>query len=100
LRRDPFDLDFSFFDPNREGHMSHQVERCDFIDMLEESAKMHRTLAVTLRGDTHFADSVRDIVTESGEDFAIFRDHGRVPVSQILDCVWTSPREETYDGKL
>jgi Rho-binding antiterminator len=80
--------------------MGHQVGRCDFIDMLEESAKMHRPLAVTLRGDTRFADSVRDVVTEAGEDYALFRDHGRVAVSEILDCVWTAPLEPTYDGKL
>ena len=80
--------------------MSHQVERCDFIDMLEESAKMHRTLAVTLRSDMRFADSVRDVITEAGEDYALFRDHGRVPVSDILDCVWTGPRDESYDKKL
>ena len=80
--------------------MSHQVERCDFIDMLEESAKTHRSLEVTLRGETRFADDVRDVVTEEGEDYALFRDHGRVPVSDILDCVWTGPREESYDRKL
>jgi Rho-binding antiterminator len=80
--------------------MSHLVERCDFIDMLEESAKMHRPVAVTLRGDTHFSDDVRDVVTENGQDFVLFRDHGRVPVTEILDCVWTAPREESYDSKL
>jgi hypothetical protein len=80
--------------------MSHQVDRCDFIDMLEESAKLHRTLSVTLNGDRRFADSVRDVVTESGEDYAVFHDHGRVPVREILDCVWTTPRAETYDSKL
>ena len=80
--------------------MSHNVERCDFIDMLEESAKMHRTLVVTLRGAAHFADQVRDVVTEQGEDFAVFREHGRVAVGEILDCVWSAPRESSYDGKL
>jgi Rho-binding antiterminator len=80
--------------------MSHLVERCDFIDMLEESAKMHRPIAVTLRSNTHFSDDVRDVVTENGQDFVLFRDHGRVPVTEILDCVWTAPREESYDSKL
>jgi Rho-binding antiterminator len=80
--------------------MSHNVERCDFIDMLEESARTHRTVAVTLRGDTRFADDVRDVVTEDHEDFAIFRDHGRVAVREILDCVWTAPRVSSYDAKL
>jgi Rho-binding antiterminator len=80
--------------------MSHLVERCDFIDMLEESAKMHRPIAVTLRGDAHFAEAVHDVVTEDGEDYALFRDHGRIAVSEILDCTWTAPREETYDRTL
>ena len=80
--------------------MSHLVERCDFIDMLEESAKMHRPIAVTLRGDTHFSDNVRDVVTEEGGDYVVFRDHRRVPVSEILDCVWTGPRDDSYDSKL
>jgi hypothetical protein len=80
--------------------MSHLVERCDFIDMLEESAKLHRPVAVTLKGAAKFADSVRDVVTEEGEDYALFKDHGRIAVSEILDCVWTAPREEGYDRKL
>jgi hypothetical protein len=80
--------------------MSHQVERCDFIDMLEESAKLHRPIAVTLRGGMRFSEAVRDVVTEGGDEYAVFHDHGRIPVSQILDCVWTSPREESYDAKL
>jgi len=80
--------------------MSHNVERCDFIDMLEESARMFiRTLAVTLRA-TRLFRSRPHVSPEQGEDFAVFRDHGRVPVSDILDCVWTAPRESTYDGKL
>jgi hypothetical protein len=82
--------------------MSHQVDRCDFIDMLEESATLHRPVEVTLRGDRRFADSVREVVTESGEDFAVFRDHGRVNVREILDCVWTGPRPgaDSYAGKI
>jgi hypothetical protein len=80
--------------------MSHQVESSDFIDMLEESARMHRPIAVTLRGDTHFTDDVRDVITEASGDYVIFHQHGRVPVTEILDCVWTAPREESYDSKL
>ncbi len=80
--------------------MSHNVERCDFIDMLEESATTRRTVIVTLRGGARYSDDVRDVVTEQGEDYALFREHGRVSVSDILDCVWSAPRESTYDGKL
>lgn len=80
--------------------MSHKVERCDFIDMLEESAKTHRPVAVTLVGAMHFAEAVRDVVTEAGEDYALFRDHGRVSVRDILDCTFTAPRSNSYDSKL
>lgn len=78
----------------------HLSLRPSFIDMLEESAKTHRIIVVTLRGAAHFADDVRDVVTEQGEDFALFREHGRVAVTDILDCVWSAPRESTHDGKL
>ena len=80
--------------------MSHLIERCDYIDMLEESAKMRRPILVTLRGDARFTDLVRDVLTEEGEDYALFRDHGRVAVSDILDCGWAAPRPEGYDSKL
>jgi hypothetical protein len=61
---------------------------------------LHRPIAVTLRGDTRFSDTVRDVVTEEGEDYAIFRDHGRVAASEILSCLWKDPRPEGYDSKL
>jgi hypothetical protein len=80
--------------------MSHLVERCDFIDMLEESARMHRPVSVTLRGDKRYQDVVRDVVTENGEDFVEFQEHGRLSVHEILDCVWTAPRSDSYDAKL
>ena len=80
--------------------MSHQIERCDFIDMLEESAKFHRPIAVTLKGDTRFSDAVRDVVTEDGADYALFRDHGRVALRDILDCAWKEPLPASYDSKL
>ena len=80
--------------------MSHNVERCDFIDMLEESARMRRPIAVTLRGDKRFEDTVRDVVTDAGQDFVQFELHGQIAVREILDCVWTAPRTASYDGKL
>jgi hypothetical protein len=80
--------------------MGHQIDRCDYIDMLEESAKMHRPILVRLRGEARFTDVVRDVVTEDGEDYALFRDHGRVPARDVLDCAWAAPRPEGYDSKL
>jgi hypothetical protein len=80
--------------------MSHNVERCDFIDMLEESARMRRPIAVTLRGDKRFEDTVRDVVTEGGQDYVQFDLHGQIAVREILHCIWTAPRSEGYDAKL
>jgi len=80
--------------------MGHQIEKCDFIDMLEESAKLHRQIAVTLKANTRFSDVVRDVVTVDGADYAIFRDHGRVVLSDILDCAWKEPLPASYDSKL
>ena len=80
--------------------MSHLVETCDFIDMFEESAKLHRPLVVTLSGGQHFEDTARDVVTEDGADYVLFRQHGRVRARDVLSCVWPAPRPERYDAKL
>jgi hypothetical protein len=61
---------------------------------------MHRPIIVTLSGGSRFEDTVRDLVTEDGQDFVLFRDHGRYPARDVLDCVWTAPRSESYDAKL
>jgi transcriptional antiterminator Rof (Rho-off) len=71
--------------------MGHQIDRCDFLDVLEEAAVLHRPVLVELREGTVFEDRVRDVVTELGEDFAIFVDHARVPVSDIAHCRRASP---------
>jgi hypothetical protein len=71
--------------------MGHQVDRCDFIDLLEESAVTGLPVSVRLKNGTHFVDRVRDVITENGEDFAAFREHGRMPVSEIRDCTRAEP---------
>src|SRR3954471_8121507 len=51
--------------------VGHLIERCDFIDMLEESARLHRPLIVELKDGRSFTDEARDVVTESsGEEWA------------------------------
>jgi hypothetical protein len=67
--------------------MSHQIDRCDFIDMLEESAVTGLPVSVRLKNGDHFVDRVRDVVTHEGTDSALFREHGQVPVDEIRDCV-------------
>ncbi|HLL01448.1 MAG TPA: hypothetical protein VK539_12735 [Myxococcaceae bacterium] len=61
-----------------------EVGRCDFIDVLEEAVLRRRPVAVELRGGEAFIDQVVDVVTEQGDDFAVFQAHPRVPVGDIL----------------
>ncbi|HET6281592.1 MAG TPA: hypothetical protein VFH73_11505 [Polyangia bacterium] len=80
--------------------MGHIVGACDFLDVLEESAVLRSAVLIELRNGAHFTDTVRDVVTEDGEDFALFHDHGRMPLHAISDARRAHPREATYEGKL
>jgi Rho-binding antiterminator len=71
------------------------VGRCDFIDVLEEAVLRRRPVAVELRAGEAFADVVTDVVTEQGDDFAVFRSHARVPVGDIRSV----SREELHAGR-
>lgn len=71
------------------------VGRCDFIDVLEEAVLRRRAVAVQLRSGETFLDEVVDVVTEQGDDFAVFRSHARVPVGDIRSVT----REEPHAGR-
>lgn len=60
-----------------------EVGRCSFIDVLEEAVLRRRAVAVQLRAGEAFIDQVTDVVTEDGDDFAVFRSHTRVSVGAI-----------------
>lgn len=75
-------------------------DRCDLLDVLEEAAVIHEPVQVELRDGQRFVDRVKTVVTESGEDFVVFQDHARVPVSQIADCEPSSHAPPSYDRKL
>jgi hypothetical protein len=79
--------------------MAHVVDSCDIIDLLEESVTTHRPVAVALAGGQRFTDRVRDVVTQDGQDFVEFRDHGRYPVKDVLECARGEPAPESYAGK-
>jgi hypothetical protein len=66
--------------------MAHLIDRCDILDLLEESATTGRALRVEVEGKQEFIDRVRDVVTADGEDYAEFRQHGRLSVSEIRHC--------------
>lgn len=80
--------------------MAHLIEQCDFLDVLEESVLLKSAVSIELRGGGRFVDRVRDVVTEEGQDFALFVDHGRIPVRSISSAARAAPPVASYDGKL
>lgn len=75
--------------------------RCDFLDVLEESAHFKRPVQVELRNGERFEAQVLDVVTESGEDYVLFPDRERLPVTQIVRCRSTLNHDpHNYDAKL
>lgn len=75
------------------------IDRCDFLDVLEEAAHFHRPVQIELRDGQRFTAEVRDVVTDAGEDFVVLADRGRVPVSRIVRCASTLSHETGYDAK-
>lgn len=80
--------------------MSHVIERCDVLDVLEESARLHRSVQVQLKDGRHFVDRARDVVTADDGEWAVFRDHDRVLIDDIASCGPAEPPEASYRGKL
>jgi hypothetical protein len=81
--------------------MGHRMDRCDVLDMLEEAVVTRRGVVVDTFDGKHFADRVRDIVMEDGEEWAVFRDHDKVPVGEITYCGRAEPAPEaSYEAKL
>jgi Rho-binding antiterminator len=70
------------------------VGRCSFIDVLEEAVLVHRPVAVALRDGTRFIDVVMDVVTERGEDYAVFKSRARVAVTDIAATTRADPHRQ------
>lgn len=68
-----------------------EVGRCDFLDVLEEAVLRRRPVAVQLREGEAFIDEVVDVVTEQGDDFAVFKAHERVSVGEIRAVTRAEP---------
>jgi transcriptional antiterminator Rof (Rho-off) len=79
--------------------VGHLLDRCDKLDVLEESARLHRSLVVELKGGRRFVDQARDVVTQDREDWALFRAHDPVRVGDITFCGPAQPVEPSYRGK-
>ncbi|MCI0574053.1 MAG: hypothetical protein L0Y66_25240 [Myxococcaceae bacterium] len=67
------------------------VGRCGLIDVLEEAVLTRRPLAVQLASGETLIDQVVDVVTEGGDDFAVFRTHPRVSVGDIIAVTRAEP---------
>lgn len=59
------------------------IGRCSLIDVLEEAVLVGAPVALALRDGSRFIDRLLDVVTEGGEDYAIFAGRARVAVSEI-----------------
>ena len=80
--------------------MGHMLDRCDVIDLLEESTRLKRTLIVELKDGHRFEDEARDVFTDDRrEEWAVFRAHEQVPVRHISFCYPATPPETSYRGK-
>lgn len=80
--------------------MAHQLDTCDFLDVLEEAVTMGSEVEIDLRHGGQFTDRVRDVVTEGGQEIAVFKDHDRVPLHAIAGARRAQPRKQSYEGKL
>ena len=80
--------------------MGHLLDRCDVLDLLEESTRLKRPLVVELKDGSRFVDEARDIVVDDDrEEWAVFHVHEQVRVRHISFCGPASPPEPSYRGK-
>ena len=81
--------------------MGHLMDRCDLIDVLEASVKLHRAVTVELKNGGKFVDQAKDVVTEADSpEWVQFRDHDRIIVDDIVFCAPVDPPSSSYDAKL
>lgn len=76
--------------------MAHLTESCDYLDVLEEAVTLKSGVLIDLRGGAQFTDEVRDVVTEDGQNVAVFAVHGRVPLHDIANARRALPRDDRY----
>ncbi len=79
--------------------MGHLMDRCDVIDVLEESVTLRRPVTVELKGGGQFVDQARDVVTVEKKEWVQFRDHAQIAVDDIAFCAPAEPAEPSYSGK-
>jgi transcriptional antiterminator Rof (Rho-off) len=79
--------------------MGHLMDRCDVLDVLEESVTLRRPVTVELKGGGHFVDQARDVITADHQEWVEFRDHAQVAVADIAFCAPAEPHEPSYASK-
>jgi hypothetical protein len=79
--------------------MAHALDRGDILDMLEEGVTSGRAVIVELRNNKRFTDRLKDVVTQDGEEWAIFAQHETIRVTDIHYCSRAEPVEPSYAGK-
>ncbi|MFL5303743.1 MAG: hypothetical protein ACJ8F1_00955 [Polyangia bacterium] len=79
--------------------MGHLMDRCDVVDVLEESVTLRRPVTVELKGGGHFVDQPRDVVTADHKEWVQFQDHDQIAVDDIAFCAPAEPPASTYSGK-
>jgi|GEM_PF-2763679 len=72
---------------------SHQLDRGDIIDMLEEAILKHLTVIVVLDNNHTFEDHVKEIVAQDGEDHVIFAQHETIALRKIYRTQRAKPPE-------
>jgi len=75
------------------------MDRCDVIDVLEESVTLKRPVTVELKGGGHFVDQPRDVVTADDGEWVKFREHDQMLVDDIAFCAPAEPTAASYNGK-
>lgn len=80
--------------------MGHLLDRCDVLDLLEESTRLKRAMIFELKDGRRFVDEASDVVLDADrEEWAVFRAHEQVPVRHIAFCGPAEPPEPSYRGK-
>lgn len=82
------------------GGMKRDLDACDVIDVLEESAVTGRAVEVELRDGDRFVDRVTDVTTASGHDSVRFERRGEMEVQAIAACAPAPAGPPSYDAKL
>ncbi|HXJ19311.1 MAG TPA: hypothetical protein VMT03_03690 [Polyangia bacterium] len=76
------------------------MDRCDVIDVLEESVTLRRPVTVELKGGRgRFVDQPRDVITADHQEWVQFHQHEQVAVEDIAFCAPAEVPEPSYSGK-